>query len=267
MTRLEEDPYQRGYSELAPVILDRAHKAPKIAKLLAVLRAAGVIGTGARCTLAADVGSSSGMFAEALGVVFDKVLAFDIDAAALRVGSTTGVDNVHPVLADSQHLPLKDAVLDLVICNHVYEHVPDAHRLFDEIHRVLRDGGICYFGAASRLTVIEPHYKLPFLSWLPKWAADPYMRWTGRGPRYYENLRTPWGIKRLLDGFQCADYTIAVLRDPEGFSARDMIRRGSWIEQVPSWAWRSVYWLLPSYILLLTKRGARPGVEGMIPPR
>jgi len=249
--------YQRDYSKLAPIILDRGYKAPKVGKMLSILRAAGVLSTTERQALAVDVGSSSGIFAQALGCGFDSVLAFDIDLGALRDGRAHSVANVHPVLADSQQLPLPDASVDLVVCNHVYEHVPDALRLFDEIHRVLREGGTCYFGAASRLCVVEPHYKLPFLSWLPKWLADRYMRWAGRGARYYENLRTPWGIRRLTLGFRCDDYTIAVLRDPEKFSARDMIRKGSWIERVPARIWRFAYFLLPSYILLLTKSGPR----------
>ncbi len=257
MTEPSPDKYQRGYSEIAPIILDADYKAPKVGKLLAVLKAAGAIEDNVQRGLAADVGSSSGLFARALCGHFDHVFAFDIDAAALQAGHIDGVDNVHPVLADSQMLPLPDACLDLVICNHVYEHVPDAGRLFDEIHRVLRHGGVCYFGAASRLTIVEPHYKLPFLSWLPKWAADRYMRMAGRGPRYYENLRTWWGIERLLGGFGRRDFTIAVLRDPDRFMARDMIRPGSLIERVPAWLWRAAYVLLPSYILVLTRNGPR----------
>lgn len=257
MTESSPDKYQRGYSQIAPIILDANYKAPKIGKLLAVLRAAGIIRDGAQMGVAADVGSSSGMFAKALGGHFESVFAFDIDADALRAGHLDGVANVHPVLADSQRLPLPDACLDLVICNHVYEHVPDAGRLFDEIHRVLRPGGACYFGAVSRLTVVEPHYSLPFLSWLPKWAAGLYLRIAGRGHHYYENLRTLWGIRKLLPGFSCRDFTIPVLRDPDRYMARDMIRRGGLIERVPAWLWRAAYVLLPSYILVLTKIGPR----------
>lgn len=257
MTRLPEDAYQRNYSDVAPVILNSDYKAPKIRKMLAVLNAAGALAPGPQCGTAADVGSSSGMFAQALGAHFGRVLAFDIDAAALRAGHETAKENVHSILADSQRLPLPDASLDLVVCNHVYEHVPDADRLFDEIHRVLRVGGICYFGAASRLTIIEPHYRLPFLSWLPKTMADPYMRWANRGPRYYENLRTWWGIKKLLQGFSHVDYTIAVLLDPDRFAARDLIPPGGLVERVPAWVWRAAFMILPTYILVLTKNAPR----------
>jgi ubiquinone/menaquinone biosynthesis C-methylase UbiE len=35
-----------------------------------------------------------------------------------------------------------DGAFDLVICNHVLEHVPDLDRALTELHRVLRPGGV-----------------------------------------------------------------------------------------------------------------------------
>jgi SAM-dependent methyltransferase len=43
--------------------------------------------------------------------------------------------------ADVQALPYPDASFDVVICNHVLEHVDDDHRALDEIRRVLRSCG------------------------------------------------------------------------------------------------------------------------------
>ena len=253
---MSSDRYQRNYSAIAPVILDAGHKAPKVRKMLAVLEAAGVLREESR-RLAVDVGASSGLFAGGLSPYFERVLACDIDDGAINAGRAQAPGNTHFVLSDSERLPLPPASADLVVCNHVYEHVPSADRLFDEIHRVLRPGGACYLGAASRLTVVEPHYRLPFLSWLPKWAADPYMRLAGRGDRYYENLRTWGGIRRLLDGFDWVDYTLPILRHPDRFHARDLLPPGSWIEHVPEWVWRASYRLLPTYILVLRKRRPR----------
>jgi len=31
------------------------------------------------------------------------------------------------------------------VCNHIYEHVPDADQMMGEIYRVLRQEGFCYF--------------------------------------------------------------------------------------------------------------------------
>lgn len=42
---------------------------------------------------------------------------------------------------DLTAMPLEDGSIDLLICNHVLEHVPDDRRAFSEVARVLRPGG------------------------------------------------------------------------------------------------------------------------------
>lgn len=249
---LPQDKYQTGFSGIAPRILDPQLRTAKTQKMLAVLHDAGVLPPSPR-GIALDVGCSSGMFVQALAPYFEQVLGVDIDEHALRIAGQAAAGNAACLLGDSQRLPLRDASVDLVICNHVYEHVPDAGRLFQEIRRILRPGAVCFLGVASRLTVIEPHYRLPFLSWLPKALAHRYMRWSGRGERYYENLRSYWGIAALVRGFEISDYTLKILAEPDRFYARDLIAAGGWLDRVPLRLWKTFYWFLPSYIFLLRK--------------
>lgn len=42
---------------------------------------------------------------------------------------------------DIQNIPLEDDFADIVICNHIMEHVADDRRAMREIHRVMRTGG------------------------------------------------------------------------------------------------------------------------------
>lgn len=246
--------YQKDLSVASPILLDRQYKQAKVDKMLAILEAAGAVGAEPR-GLAVDVGCSAGFFAAGIAPRFGSVLGIDIDPHALRIAASATVPgNLHFLLADSLRLPLPDDSTDLVICNHVYEHVPSAERLFAEIRRVLKPGGRCYLGAASRLIPVEPHYHLPLLSWLPKPLAHLYMRITGRGEYYYENLRTWWGIQRLIGDFEVQDYTLRILADPDRFRARDMLPRGGWLAKVPLAVWKSLYCFLPTYILILVKR-------------
>ncbi|CAK0775968.1 Methyltransferase type 11 domain-containing protein [Gammaproteobacteria bacterium] len=246
---MEMPTYQQGLSRQTPILLNRDYKRPKVEKMLAILADAGVIGP-AR-DLVVDIGCSGGLFITALAPYFTRAIGVDIDRHALTVADQA--PNLTYLLADSQRLPLPDACTDLVICNHVYEHVPDAAILFQEIHRVLRPGGVCYLGAASRLTPMEPHYHLPFLSWLPKSLAHLYMRLTGKGEYYYENLRSYWGIRRLIGAFEVKDYTLRVLEDPDRFRARDLVpQEGLW-SRVPLAVWRLLYPLLPSYLFILRR--------------
>lgn len=252
---MTQDAYQRDLSLASPILLDRNHKRPKVEKMLAILEAAGMISDTAHGGLAIDVGCSRGFFTEGVAPHFQMVVGLDIDGHALRIAlGERRYDNLFYIAGDSLHLPLRNNSVRLVVCNHVYEHVPSAERLFAEIERVLTPDGACYLGAASRLTIREPHYHLPFLSWLPKPAAHLYMRVCGKGTHYYENLRTYWGLRNLISRFRAEDFTLAVLTSPDRYKARDMIPRGGWMEKVPRWVWRLVYPLLPSYIFILRKR-------------
>jgi SAM-dependent methyltransferase len=50
---------------------------------------------------------------------------------------------------DIQDMPLKDSDYDLVICNHVLEHVPDDRKAMREIFRVLKPGGFAILQVPS----------------------------------------------------------------------------------------------------------------------
>ncbi|WP_457675768.1 methyltransferase domain-containing protein [Thiolapillus sp.] len=245
--------YQHDLSLKSPILLDRDYKRPKVEKMLAILQQSGGIGE-ERKKLALDVGCSGGFFTSAIAPYFRDVIGVDIDLHALKLADEQKQHaNLHYLDADSLHLPLEDGSVDLVICNHVYEHVPDPRRMFGEIHRVLSDEGVCYLGAASRWTPMEPHYHLPFLSWLPKFLAHRYMRLFGKGDYYYENLRSYGGIRRLIAGFRVEDYTLKVIEDPDLYRARDMLPRGGLLDRLPMWVWRVFYRVLPTYILILRK--------------
>ena len=59
----------------------------------------------------------------------------------------------------------------------------------DEIHRMLKPGGVCYFSAGNRITLIEAHHKLPLLSVIPKKLAHYYLR-IFTEHNYFENHLT-----------------------------------------------------------------------------
>lgn len=47
----------------------------------------------------------------------------------------------HQVRVDLTDIPFPESSFDLVICNHVFDEIPDDRRAIAEIHRVLRPGG------------------------------------------------------------------------------------------------------------------------------
>lgn len=244
--------YQNNLLEKSPILGNADHKKNKVDKMMAILSEAGLLS--GKCDIAVDVGCSVGFFCKALAPCYSKVYGLDIDSNAIALARKNAPLNVTFDVADSMSLPFLNESVDLVICNHVYEHVPDASLLFDEIYRILKPGGACYLGAASRLTVIEPHYHLPFLSWLPKFFAHRYMRLFNKGTEYYENLRTYWGIRKLVSKFSLTDFTLRVVEMPDRFCARDLIPVGGVVSKIPMFFWRVAYPFLPSYIFILNKQ-------------
>ena len=122
--------------------------------------------------------------------------------------------------ADSMAIPFGDNTFDVIVCNQIYEHVPDAKQMMEEIYRVLKKQGFCYFAAGNRYMIVEGHYGLPFLSWLPNTLGHVYLRWAGKGSFYYEKHLSLRKLRHLVGKFQVHDYTLRVIQDPERFSAR-----------------------------------------------
>lgn len=90
-------------------------------------------------------------------------------------------------LVDGTTLPFDDEAFDVVISNHVIEHVGDRraqrHHL-QEIARVLSPKGIAYLATPNRWMWVEPHFRLALLSWLPRSWRTAYVRLRGRGAAY-----------------------------------------------------------------------------------
>lgn len=53
-------------------------------------------------------------------------------------------------VVDSEKLPFDDDQFDIVLSNHVIEHVADQGLHLDEIHRVLRPTGLCYMATPNK---------------------------------------------------------------------------------------------------------------------
>ncbi|HET6493327.1 MAG TPA: class I SAM-dependent methyltransferase [Burkholderiales bacterium] len=162
-----------------------------------------------------EIGTGSGGIAHYFGMhptLRCDVMAVDVvDSRLARDGygyqQVAGVD-----------LPFDDASFDVVITNHVIEHVGDTeaqHRHLAEVHRVLKDDGIGYLAVPNRWMLTEPHYRLKFLSWWPRRWRTPYLRLMRRG-RFYDceplQMRQ---LERMLDaaGFRYRNVCVEAWRE------------------------------------------------------
>src|SRR5258708_2756213 len=74
-----------------------------------------------------DVGASTGIIDNILAKNFGKVTGTDIDKKAIKFANINFKrKNLTFKVEDAMKLSFKDNSFDVVICTHVYEHVPDA---------------------------------------------------------------------------------------------------------------------------------------------
>ncbi len=192
----------------------REQKAMKIARILVDFLPPGDL-DGLRCL---DVGSGNGVIARELARHFRRMIGLEFDRGRLDGLSGRGLSGPPAyVQADGMQIPFGNSTFEVVVCAQMYEHVACAERLADEVWRILRPGGICFFSGPNRLALIEDHYKLPFLSWLPLPWADRYLC-TARGIPHYDIMPlTYWQLKHLWRRFEIIDRTAAILRSPEEY--------------------------------------------------
>jgi len=185
-----------------------------------------------------DVGASSGVIANHLAKYFKSVEAVDIDANALMLAKTTFKrNNLNFTLLDAEELPYPDNSFDVVVCNQVYNFVKHPQRLMSEIYRILKPGGICFFGARNKLALIEPQYNLPLLSFFPKLLPH--------GKLYM----TYWQLRELTKAFDVSDYTLKILKDPERYNFDKLVKFKNISQFIPE----IVTPLIPNFIWVLRK--------------
>ena len=237
-------------------VLDPASRQKKARKICAILKA--FTDRPLQNLTCLDIGCGGGLITQALGEHLGRVVGIDVYEPALVHARTHAArPNVSFQLGDAMDLPFQNESFDLVIANHVYEHVPDPRRLVAEIGRVLKPDGFCYFPACNKFSPVEPHHHLPFLSWLPRSLAGAYARIFRKGDElFYERFLSLWGLRRLLSAYTIHDFTLKVIQDPERFEATDILKPGSFKTRLVQSAAPLAYPFLPTFLWVLTKRSA-----------
>jgi glycosyltransferase involved in cell wall biosynthesis len=226
----------------APSRLAKASKLERLIGSRAELRGAHVL----------DIGAGSGVIAASLAEhVGPDGRVVGVDLVDQRV-VTEGYEFV-PVTDTS--LPFEGGSFDLVLSNHVLDHVggvPEKTHHLEEIRRVLRPGGACYLAVANRWVLVEPHFRLPFLSWLPAGLRTPYVRLTRRGEVYDCDLPTRGEVLDLVreTGFAFEELELEAL---SGLAELEGGALPSALSRVPPGALRALLPVFPTVVLFLRR--------------
>jgi SAM-dependent methyltransferase len=245
--------YQSDYSLHFPATKDISTRQRKAFKILRALTAH-LAREDLRGLICLDLGCSVGVISRTLAQAGANVVGLDIDEPGLRVAASQPGEAAAFVLGDGGATPFPDEMFDVLICSQVYEHSPSLALLAREMRRVLKFGGVGFFSGPNRWAVMEEHYHLPFLSWLPKPWADRYVRWTGRAGEYYERPRSAGELRRALSGFAIHDLTPMLLQHPEQYALEPEV---GWVShaarRAPEWSWALLGRLVPNFNWLLVK--------------
>lgn len=162
-----------------------------------------------------EIGTGSGGIAH----YFATHETLDCQVTAVDVIDQRSVRQGYDFLTvDGTDLPFSAHRFDVVLSNHVIEHVGDAvaqnHHL-REMRRVMKQDGLGYLAVPNRWQLVEPHYRLPFLSWLPRRIRSPYLRLCRHVKHYDCEPLTQFALETLLDdaGFSYRNLCVEAFRE------------------------------------------------------
>lgn len=88
--------------------------------------------------------------------------------------------------AFAESLPYKNNFFDMVWCWTVLEHVKDYDKSIREIVRVLKPGGWAFMVMPDYRQIFEPHYRVYFPMFLPRFIFKIYLKIIGRPSRFFQ---------------------------------------------------------------------------------
>jgi ubiquinone/menaquinone biosynthesis C-methylase UbiE len=199
------------------------------------------------------------------------VISAELAAAAGPDGRVVSIDTMDTRLPEARDgyefrlttgvaLPFSGASFDVVVSNHVVEHVgarTDQQVHLREIARVLAPDGVGYLATPTRWAVVEPHFKVPLLSWVPRRFRDRVVRVARAGDVYDVD---PFGRRELeraiaAAGLRATDVTLDAVEDvvrrerPSGVAGR----AASVVVRLPERARAVVRPALPTMVFLLER--------------
>ena len=127
---------------------------------------------------------------EEMGIINRKCEGFGIDISEMAIKkSRKKYPRFGYCISDATQLPFRGNSFDCIVCSEVIEHVEDNEKLFSEVRRILRNGGI--------FIVTTPNW----FSWyglLRKIAEKALRKPFTSGNQPIDNWATPYSLKKKL---------------------------------------------------------------------
>ena len=142
----------------------------KAEKILIILKEA--LGKPVKNLNILDIGTGNGEISSMIGR-YNNVTSVDLY-------DTRQVSDHYNFSRCNESLPFKALSFDIVISNHVIEHVTNQELHISEIKRVLKTDGVLYLATPNRLWPFEVHYRVYLLHYLPHKLFHQILKELGR---------------------------------------------------------------------------------------
>lgn len=193
-----------------------------------------------------DIGTGNGEIASYLSERYDVVSVDVIDLRTVRDGFTF-------VQLNGGRLPFGDKSFDVVVSNHVIEHMANADLLLSEIGRVLKDDGIAYLATPNRFWPWEVHNKIPLLHYLPVEIFNSLLERLGI---HHEDVfgLTLWALSsKLKKNFSVNVVSDRICKWPLQYHMQCPLVLAKILSWIPLWFYRMLTFINPTLVVVLKK--------------
>ncbi len=238
------------YSEIAPQVLDengRHRMAKQIGTVLSK-----EVGTLENLSCL-EVGSSNGIISSDLSKLFKKFIATDIDAVAIKDGNKKFKSKkLKFIVMSAEKLSFNDNSFDVIICNQVYQCLPNPKKMANEMYRVLKPGGTVFFGGRNNLTPLEGQTGLPFMHLISEGLAL-FFRDIFNLKYFPVRCLNIWQLREMFSKFEIKDMSTLILKNPGKYNYKNLVKLKKITRFLPVWLLNKMDFLMPNFIFLLKK--------------
>lgn len=165
----------------------------------------------------AELGCGTGLLTKTLEGKAKKVFGIDICEKFLKKASNTSHKGLFlPVQGDIKSVPLKDGIMDAVVCLNTLDHINNPCKVISEASRICKRNGLFLFDITSS-TAMEPLYRFH-----RKTNGFAYMKKLSDGTVPYEwSIKADDNMLRKIKTYRHSPLSIERLLKSKGFKIID----------------------------------------------
>lgn len=148
-------------------------------------------------------------------------------------------------------IDIEDCSFDIVISNHVIEHIENQEEHLQEIKRVLKKNFICYIATPNKYFPVEPHYKIPLIHYFPNSIFVGILKILRKYSEPLYLLGYLEMIRIFSSDFEITEYTHKVLKEPKKYGLTNSFAKIS--KKIPLNILKRLNFSIPTNIFILVK--------------